>query len=104
MLVYCNGDRFFKGKLVHITPSRYRNFSDLLGDLTGMLPQTQHLAYGVRQIFTPTHGRRVHDLAQLKDGKDYVCAGFEPFKPLQYGTNPVNAWATPSRGRVLGPR
>ena len=91
--VYCNGDRFFKGKVVNINPHRYRNFNDLLTDLTGKLPNSMHLSYGVRQIYTPITGRKVRDISQLRDGQDYVCAGFESFKPLNYGADVLNSWS-----------
>jgi len=74
-----------KGKNVNIVASRYGKFGDLLNDLTGRLPASVLLAYGVRQIYTPTTGRRIRHVGQLKDGSSYVCAGFETFKPMNYG-------------------
>lgn len=92
--VYCNGDRFFRGKLVHLNLNRYRNFNDLLNDLTGKLPNTMHLTYGVRQIFTPVTGRKIRDISQMQDGQEYVCAGFETFKPMKYGSDAVTeSWS-----------
>jgi len=70
---------------VNIVASRYTKFGDLLSDLTGRLPASVLLAYGVRQVFTPTTGRRIRDVQQLRDGGSYVCAGFETFKPMNYG-------------------
>ena len=70
---------------MNIVASRYTKFGDLLSDLTGRLPGSVLLAYGVRQVFTPTTGRRIRDVQQLTDGGSYVCAGFETFKPLNYG-------------------
>lgn len=60
--------------------------------MTGRLPASVLLAYGVRQIFTPTTGRRIRDVQQLKDGGSYVCAGFETFKPMNYGQSSVAAF------------
>ena len=74
-----------QGKNVSIVASRYTNFGDLLNELTSRLPNGVMLAYGVRQIYTPTTGRRIRDVGQLKDGASYVCAGFETFKPMNYG-------------------
>jgi|SRR6218665_689465 len=92
--IYCNGDRFFRGKLVHLNLNRYRNFNDLLSDLTGKLPNTMHLTYGVRQIFTPVTGRKIRDISQMQDGMEYVCAGFETFKPMKYGCDAVTeSWS-----------
>ncbi|XP_060063204.1 serine/threonine-protein kinase DCLK2-like [Ylistrum balloti] len=91
---YVNGDRFFKGKKMYITPHRYFNFSDLLNDLTGKLPSSVGLPYGVRQIFTPSGGRRVKDLEDLVDGQTYVCAGFEGFKAqVNYGQQNMEPWS-----------
>lgn len=83
--IYCNGDRYFRGKQVNIFANRYSTFGDLLNDLTGRLPNGAMLAYGVRQIYSPVTGRKIRDVGQLRDGNDYVCAGFETFKPMKYG-------------------
>ncbi|PAA71979.1 hypothetical protein BOX15_Mlig021886g2 [Macrostomum lignano] len=96
IIVFCNGDIFFKGKKVSITPHRYLSYNDLLQDLTARMPQHLHLPNGVRQLFSPTSGRRLADVADLKDGGVYVCAGNETFKPVTYGATEVTPWA---RGR-----
>lgn len=90
---YVNGDRYFKGKKLYITPHRYFNFNDLLNDLTGKLPSNLNLPYGVRQIFTPVSGRRVTEIEDLSDGENYVCAGFEGFKTIKYGKAELEPWS-----------
>lgn len=90
---FSNGDRFFRGKQLNITPHRYLGFNDLLSDLTSKLPNTLHLPYGVRQIFTPAGGTRIRDIEQLQDGRQYVCAGFEPFKCITYGKHELEPWS-----------
>ncbi|KAL3837589.1 hypothetical protein ACJMK2_022937 [Sinanodonta woodiana] len=90
---YVNGDRYFKGKKLYITPHRYFNFNDLLNDLTGKLPSNLNLPYGVRQIFTPSSGRRITDIEDLQDSQSYICAGFEGFKPIKYGTAELEPWS-----------
>jgi len=90
-----------QGKNVNIVASRYTKFGDLLSDLTGRLPSSVLLAYGVRQIFTPTSGRRIRDIQQLRDGGSYVCAGFETFKPLNYGQSTVAAFVGMYRSLVV---
>ncbi|XP_055998357.1 serine/threonine-protein kinase DCLK2-like isoform X3 [Ostrea edulis] len=90
---YVNGDRYFKGKKLYITPHRYFNFNDLLNDLTGKLPSNLNLPYGVRQIFTPVSGRRVTEIEDLSDGENYVCAGFEGFKIIKYGKAELEPWS-----------
>jgi hypothetical protein len=64
-----------------------------LNDLTGKLPNNLNLPYGVRQIFTPSGGRRVTDIEDLGDGENYVCAGFEGFKQIHYGKAELEPWS-----------
>lgn len=90
---FVNGDRYFRGKKLYITPHRYFNFNDLLNDLTGKLPSNLNLPYGVRQIFTPSGGRRVTDIEDLGDGHTYVCAGFEGFRQIKYGKSELEPWS-----------
>ena len=90
---FVNGDRYFKGKKMYITPNRYFNFNDLLNDLTGKLPNNLNLPYGVRQIFTPVDGRRITDIEDMGDGQSYVCAGFEGFKGIKYGKADLEPWS-----------
>lgn len=90
---FVNGDRYFKGKKLFITPNRYFNFNDLLNDLTKKLPQNVYLPYGVRQIFTPLAGENIRNIEELQDGKSYVCAGFEPFKGVKYGNFELEPWS-----------
>ena len=90
---FCNGDRYFKGKRINITPHKYVTFNDLLNDLTEKLPNSVQLPYGVRQIFTPLGGKRVRDIASLQDGQHYVCGGFESFKQIKYGGELVEKWS-----------
>ncbi|XP_071503350.1 serine/threonine-protein kinase DCLK1-like [Diadema antillarum] len=84
---YRNGDRFFKGKRMLITPHRYTSFEDLLSELT----RNMKLPYGVRQIFTPK-GSKIRDIQELKDGESYVCASFERLKRIKYGSSSLPHW------------
>ncbi|ESN93458.1 hypothetical protein HELRODRAFT_129899, partial [Helobdella robusta] len=93
LFLYCNGDQYSKVKPVHINPHKYRDFNDLLTDLTNKLPSNSKLTYGVRQIFTPVTGRKIINLTQLNDGRNIVCAGFESFKPINYGEDITTAWS-----------
>lgn len=80
-----NNERLMKGRAVSIrlTSNRYHSFNDILNDLSSRLNRDgYHFPHGVRQIYTPVHGHRVTDLAQLEEGRLYLCAGNEPFKPL----------------------
>lgn len=69
-------------------------FNDLLSDLTGKLPTTVQLPYGVRNIYTPVGGHKVRDIEDLQDGQSYVCAGFEAFKGLKYGGHSLEPWTS----------
>ncbi|XP_076093262.1 serine/threonine-protein kinase DCLK3-like isoform X3 [Mytilus galloprovincialis] len=100
---FVNGDRYFKGKKLYITPHRYFNFNDLLNDLTGKLPNNLNLPYGVRQIFTPSGGRRITDIEDLSDGSSYVCAGFEGYKTIRYGKAELEPWSLGDNGKKTRP-
>ncbi|PVD35814.1 hypothetical protein C0Q70_02783 [Pomacea canaliculata] len=90
-----------RGKKLYITPHKYYNFNDLLNDLTGKLPSSINLPYGVRQIFTPVGGRRISDIDDLQDGETYVCAGFEGFKTIKYGRTELEPWSVGKPMRPL---
>jgi len=76
VVFYKNGDRYFKGKTLHITPHRYLHYDELLADLS----KSMSLPYGVRRIYSP-----VESIEELKDGGSYVCASFEKFQRIKYG-------------------
>ncbi len=80
--LFRNGDRYFAGKQIAITPQNYSNLGQLLQELS----TTIDLPYGVRRLFTPNRGSEVTDVNILKDGASYVCASFEPFQKLEYTT------------------
>ncbi|XP_071942894.1 serine/threonine-protein kinase DCLK3-like isoform X2 [Antedon mediterranea] len=87
---YRNGDRYFKGKQLYITPHRYLSFDELLVDLT----KSVSLPYGVRKVYTQD-GMAITDIEDLKDGGTYVCASFERFKKLKYGKHNTPGFAVP---------
>ncbi|XP_033109371.1 serine/threonine-protein kinase DCLK1-like isoform X2 [Anneissia japonica] len=87
---YRNGDRYFKGKQLYITPHRYLSFDELLVDLT----KSVSLPYGVRKVYTQD-GVLIRDIEDLKDGGTYVCASFERFKKLKYGKYNNPGFAVP---------
>lgn len=80
--LFRNGDRYFTGKQIAITPQNYSNLGQLLQELSA----TIDLPYGVRRLFTPNRGSEVTDVNILRDGASYVCASFEPFQKLEYTT------------------
>ncbi|XP_022088481.1 serine/threonine-protein kinase DCLK1-like isoform X2 [Acanthaster planci] len=83
LLFYRNGDRYFRGKRLRITPNRFQTFDSLLSELT----KHMSLPYGVRKIYHPESGKSITDIENLMDGESYVCASFEKFKKLPYGAN-----------------
>lgn len=80
IVLYRNGDRYFPGKQISITPQNYAEIQHLLQELSNIVD----LPYGVRRLFTPVNGSEVTDVNSLKDGASYICAAFEPFQKLEY--------------------
>lgn len=80
VLIYQNGDVHFQGLHVTVTPKRFRNFDNLLTELT----RITNLPQGARYIFTPTGGTRVESLDQLHNGGSYVCDSRPKLKKIDY--------------------
>lgn len=85
---YKNGDKYFLGKLVTITPNKYFSFKELMNELN----RSVDLPYGVRRVYSPISGREIYDIDDLIDGSSYVCASFEPFRPTKYGDLNDKPW------------
>ncbi len=85
---YKNGDKYFIGKLITITPQKYFSFKELMTELNRCVD----LPYGVRRVYSPVSGRELHDIDDLVDGSSYVCASFEPFKATKYGDSSEKLW------------
>lgn len=78
---YKNGDAYFSGYVVTITPRRYRSFEVLLSELS----RITNLPQGVRYLLDRESGSRIEAIEQLQDGKAYVCASNSRLKKLDYG-------------------
>ncbi|XP_031557992.1 serine/threonine-protein kinase DCLK2-like [Actinia tenebrosa] len=78
---YKNGDIYFSGYVVTITPRRYRSFEVLLSELS----RITNLPQGVRYLLDRESGTRIEAIEQLQDGKAYVCASNSKLKRLDYG-------------------
>uniref|UniRef100_A0A3Q3FAS9 Si:dkey-25g12.4 n=1 Tax=Kryptolebias marmoratus TaxID=37003 RepID=A0A3Q3FAS9_KRYMA len=77
--IYRNGDAFWPGRKVVVNPRQVSTFDTFLATLTKRI----EAPFGaVRRLYTPTQGRRVRHLDELKHGSAYVAAGNEPFKTL----------------------
>ncbi|XP_015434223.1 PREDICTED: serine/threonine-protein kinase DCLK1 [Dufourea novaeangliae] len=84
-----NGDKFYTGIVMAVTPERYRNFDSLASDLTRALLSSVTLPNGVRAIYT-MDGQKVQNINDLEDGKCYVVSGQgEIFKKVEYSSTKV---------------
>ncbi|XP_067857586.1 doublecortin domain-containing protein 2-like [Heptranchias perlo] len=79
--VYRNGDPFYAGRKFVINERQISTFEAFLKEVTNGL----EAPFGaVRNIYTPQQGHRVYQLEELDTGKQYVAAGKERFKKLDY--------------------
>ncbi|KAJ8385543.1 hypothetical protein AAFF_G00184970 [Aldrovandia affinis] len=78
--VYRNGDPFFPGRRFVVNHRQVANLESFLNDVT----QSIRAPAAVRTLYTPSAGHRVHELEDLCSGAQYVAAGFERFKKLDY--------------------
>lgn len=85
-----NGDKFFEGVQLNISPRFIRNWEVLLAELSTRID----LPAGVRKIYTPENGHRVNSLSELEHHKVYVCASTEPFKRIDYKKVKNPDWKT----------
>jgi hypothetical protein len=89
-----NGDKFFEGVQLNISPRMLRSWEVLLDELSHRID----LPAGVRRIYTPEGGTKINSLSELEHQKVYVCASTEPFKKIDYKRVKNPDWKT-SRSR-----
>ncbi|XP_051577531.1 doublecortin domain-containing protein 2-like [Myxocyprinus asiaticus] len=76
-----NGDPYFQPRRLVINAKRVSTFDTLLREVTGGV----QASFGaVRNIYTPKGGHRVDSLEHLRSGEQYVAAGREKFKKIDY--------------------
>ncbi|XP_072317538.1 doublecortin domain-containing protein 2-like [Eucyclogobius newberryi] len=81
VFMYRNGDPYYEARRIVINQKRVCNFETLLREVTSGI----HPPFGaVRNIYTPRGGHKVDQLESLRSGEQYVAAGRERFKKLDY--------------------
>ncbi|CAL8337691.1 unnamed protein product, partial [Gadus morhua 'NCC'] len=81
IFMYRNGDPYYDARRIVINEKRVGNFETLLREVTGGV---QAPFGAVRNIYTPRGGHKVESLDHLQSGEQYVAAGKEKFKKLDY--------------------
>ncbi|XP_023122519.1 doublecortin domain-containing protein 2-like isoform X2 [Amphiprion ocellaris] len=81
VFMFRNGDPYYEARRIVINEKRVCNFETLLREVTGGI---QAPFGAVRNIYTPRGGHRVDCLESLQSGEQYVAAGRERFKKLDY--------------------
>ncbi|XP_067458204.1 doublecortin domain-containing protein 2-like [Thunnus thynnus] len=81
VFMFRNGDPYYNARRIVINQKRVCNFETLLREVTGGI---QAPFGAVRNIYTPRGGHKVDCMESLQSGEQYVAAGRERFKKLDY--------------------
>uniref|UniRef100_A0A8C2BW99 Doublecortin domain-containing protein 2 n=1 Tax=Cyprinus carpio TaxID=7962 RepID=A0A8C2BW99_CYPCA len=97
---YRNGDPYYEPRRLVINSKRVSTFDTLLREVTGGV----RAPFGaVRSIYTPKAGHRVQSLEHLRSGEQYVAAGRERFKKIDYLQIGTRKKKAPQTNGVLKP-
>ncbi|XP_024123475.1 doublecortin domain-containing protein 2 [Oryzias melastigma] len=81
IFMFRNGDPYYEARRIVVNEKRVCNFETLLREVTGGV---QAPFGAVRTIYTPRGGHKVDSMESLQSGEQYVAAGRERFKRLDY--------------------
>ncbi|POI34599.1 hypothetical protein CIB84_001649 [Bambusicola thoracicus] len=88
VVVYRNGDPFFHGRKFVVNQRQFLTFEAFLNEVTKNI----HAPLAVRNLYTPKHGHRVAELADLQDGCHVFRNGDLLSPPFQLMVSKSTLW------------